>query len=132
LVSLPTAVSSVGLAQGLRYVWDQSTSDVRALQRPDQSFRRAATLYDASQVRVVLTFNQAWSGTLHLYAVDYDHGGRRELITVNGQTISLNDDFSSGAWTAFPISVPIGGGTVTITVDRTAGPNAVLSGIFLN
>jgi hypothetical protein len=31
---------------------------------------------------------------------------------------------------SFPISVAAGG-TVTITVDRTAGVNAVLSGIFL-
>ncbi len=31
---------------------------------------------------------------------------------------------------SFPLKVAAGG-TVTITVDRTAGPNAVLSGIFL-
>jgi hypothetical protein len=40
-------------------------------------------------------------------------------------------DFSPGAWMSFPVSVA-SGGTVTITVNRTAGPNAVLSGIFLN
>jgi hypothetical protein len=32
---------------------------------------------------------------------------------------------------SFPVSVAAGG-TVTITVDKTAGLNAVLSGIFLN
>jgi hypothetical protein len=53
------------------------------------------------------------------------------MITVNGQTAVLSGDFSKGAWTSFPINVAAGG-TVTIVVDRTAGLNAVLSGIFLN
>ena len=39
-------------------------------------------------------------------------------------------EFNEGAWVSFPINVAAGG-TVTITVDRTAGANAVLSGIFL-
>src|SRR5947209_2763449 len=92
--------------------------------------RRAATYYDSNEVRVVLSFGQQWSGTLHLYAVDWDSYGRRESITVNGQSVSLMNDFSQGAWLAFPISVAAGG-TVTITADRVTGPNAVLSGIFL-
>ena len=62
--------------------------------------------------------------------MDWDRQGRRETITVNGQTAVLSSDFSEGAWVSFPISVAAGG-TVTITVDRTAGVNAVLSGIFL-
>ena len=56
--------------------------------------------------------------------------GRRELITVNGQSAVLSSDFSQGAWVSFPISVTAGE-NVSITVTRLAGPNAVLSGIFL-
>jgi acid phosphatase len=130
-VSLPPAVSSLTLAQGDRWVWSQSTTDVRALQSPDQSMRRAATYYDPNEVRVVLSFGTAWSGNVHLYAVDFDQAGRRESITVGGQTTDLSSDFSQGTWVTVPVSVPDGGGSVTITVDRTAGPNAVLSGIFL-
>jgi hypothetical protein len=52
------------------------------------------------------------------------------MISVNGQSAVLSSEFNEGAWVSFPISVAAGG-TVTITVDRTAGPNAVLSGIFL-
>ena len=62
--------------------------------------------------------------------MDWDSQGRREIITVNGQSAVLSSDFSQGAWVSFPISVAAGG-TVSITVTRTAGPNAVLSGIFL-
>src|SRR5207244_11734088 len=39
-------------------------------------------------------------------------------------------DFSQGAWVNVPINVAAGG-NVTVTVARTAGINAVVSGIFL-
>ena len=127
LVNMPNV--SVTLAQGTRYRWSGNTTDVRALSDPTQLTRRAAA-YIATQVRVSLSFTAAYSGTVHLYAVDWDKQGRRETITVNGQTAVLSSDFSAGAWVALPVNVPAGG-TVTITVDRTAGPNAVLSGILL-
>jgi hypothetical protein len=77
-----------------------------------------------------LSFPAAYTGNLHLYAVDWDSQGRREIISVNGQSAQLSSDFSQGAWVSFPISVAAGG-TVSIVVDRLAGPNAVLSGVFL-
>jgi hypothetical protein len=52
-------------------------------------------------------------------------------VSFNGQTAVLSSDFSKGAWMSFPIKVTAGE-TVTIVVDRTAGLNAVLSGIFLD
>jgi hypothetical protein len=112
-------------------VWAASTSDVRALADVGGTARNAATYYDANTVRVTLSFANAYSGNLHLYAVDWDSTARRESITVGGQTASLSSDFSQGAWVTFPISVAAGG-MVTITVNPTAGDNAVLSGIFLN
>ncbi len=128
LTSLPGATASV--LQGTRYQWAPSTTDVRALQSQDKMTRVAATLYDPNQIQVQLSFTDPYSGNLELYALDWDSPGRRELITVNGQTATLSADFSQGAWVSFPISVAAGG-VVTITVDRTGGPNAVLSGIFL-
>jgi len=124
---LPNA--SVSLVQGSRYEWAANTTDVRALESPDEHIRNASTYYDPNQVQVKLTFSSAYSGNLKLYAVDWDGTARREVITVNGQSAVLGE-FHNGAWVTFPINVPIGG-TVTITVDRTAGSNAVLSGIFL-
>ena len=46
------------------------------------------------------------------------------------RTATLNSDFSQGAWISLPINVPANG-TLTITIDRSAGANAVLSGLFL-
>jgi hypothetical protein len=127
-ISLPDA--SLSLQQGARYRWNADAGEVRAPEAPDRLTRVAAAYTYASQIRVLLTFNVAYSGNIELYALDWDKQGRRETITVNGQTAVLSSDFSQGAWVSFPISV-VAGGTVTITVDKTAGINAVLSGIFL-
>jgi hypothetical protein len=128
VANLPNA--SLSLVRGTRYQWVGSTTDLRALSDPGQYTRSAATYYDPTQIKLQLGFTAAYSGNLHLYAVDWDKRGRRETITVNGQTAVLSGDFSQGAWVSIPISVAAGG-TVTITVDRTVGVNAVLSGIFL-
>ena len=110
--------------------------EVRALESQTESERRPSTFYHATQLRLRLTFATAYSGTLHLYALDWDSLGRRQNVTVNdgssSRTINIRSSFSSGAWMHFPISVSAGG-QVTITVDRVSGTNtnAVLSGLFL-
>ena len=132
LVSIPNA--SFAVDQGQRFIFQNPSSDVRALQSPDGATRQAACAYDGNQVKIHITFNTAYSGTLHVYAVDFDNLGRREIITVDDgsgpKTANLNADFSQGAWFNVPINVAAGG-TVTITVIRTAGVNAVVSGVFL-
>jgi Spherulation-specific family 4 len=126
---LPNA--ALTLQQGSRYEWAANTTDPRALGDPGEHTRDAGTYYDANQIQMQLSFQEAYTGNLHLYAVDWDAAGRREAISVNGQTAVLGNDFSQGAWVSFPVSVPAGGGTVSITVTRLVGGNAVLSGIFL-
>jgi hypothetical protein len=122
------------LDQGSRTCWACSTTDVRALMSPDGTERHAAAWFDPSQVRGHLSFSAPFTGTLHLYAVDWDAAGRRETITVDDgrgpQSVDITTAFDQGAWTGFPVYVAAGG-TINITVSRTAGPNAVLSGIFL-
>ena len=122
--------ATVTLVQGSRSVQAATTTDTRALSDPTGSTRTAADYTDPNQVQVKLTFSQAYTGNIHLYGVDWDTTARRELITVNGQTAELSSDFSQGAWVSFPIT-EAAGATLLITVDRTAGTSAVLSGIFL-
>jgi subtilisin len=132
LVVLPSA--SLTLDQGARYRWNAGTTDLRAVESPDQSTRRAAQWFHLSSLRLHLTFNTAYSGTLHLYALDWDSNSRRENVIVDDgsgpQTISLASTFNGGAWLHFPISVAAGG-TVTIRANTLAGRNATLSGLFL-
>ncbi|TMG61968.1 MAG: fibronectin type III domain-containing protein [Chloroflexi bacterium] len=132
LVSLPQ--SRLVFDQGGRYLWSSGTTAVQALQSPDASTRHAACFSDGNQIRLHLSFTTAYSGTIHIYVVDWDAIGRRETITVNDgsgpQTANITTDFSQGAWVNVPINVAAGG-NVTVTVARTAGINAVASGIFL-
>jgi hypothetical protein len=44
--------------------------------------------------------------------------------------VGLTSSFNGGAWMHYDVAVNAGG-SVVITVDRTGGNNAVLSGIFL-
>jgi endo-alpha-1,4-polygalactosaminidase (GH114 family) len=128
LTSLPD--TSVSLSQGTRYRWVADTTEVRALEAPNGLTRSAAAYTSPTQVRVLLSFTAAYNGNVELYALDWDSTARREIISVNGQSAVLSDQFKEGAWVSFPVSVAVGS-TVTVTVDRTAGANAVLSGIFL-
>lgn len=126
--------ASITLTQGQRFIWADPTTDVRALQSPDQSTRKAATWYDGSQLSLTLTFPKGYSGNAHLYAVDWDSTTRTENVDVTDDlgemSQAMDTSFHQGAWLTFPIEAAAGH-TVTISVSRTGGANAVLSGIFL-
>jgi hypothetical protein len=126
--------SSLTLDSGARYQWNTASADVRALQSPDMTSRRATTAYQGSELRLHLTFTSAYSGTVHVYALDWDSNARRESITINDgsgpRTVFIATSFNAGAWVNATINVAAGG-QVTIIVDSTAGANAVLSGVFL-
>jgi hypothetical protein len=136
LAALPQ--SQLVVDQGTRYngwTGGSGTSDVRALQSPDGSSRRATCIYDPDQVRLHLTFSSAYSGVLHLYAVSWDSTGRRQSVTVDDgsgpRTAYLNSSFDQGSWVNAPITVA-SGKSVTVTIKRNGAANAVLSGLFLN
>lgn len=127
----PKAVLS--LDRGQRYSWGR-TIDIRALESPDEQDRVAATFFDDAELAVRLYFREPYSGNLHLYMLDYDRHGRRQVVTVDdgsgGQVERLTLPFDEGAWLHFPVDVG-DGGSVLIKVERVAGPNALLAGVFL-
>jgi YD repeat-containing protein len=125
---------SLSIQQGTRYRWSSNTSSLRALENEVESQRRAAAWYHSTELRLRLTFSAAYSGDLHIYAIDWDSQNRRERITVNDgsttSTVDLSGSFVDGAWVHVPINVPAGG-VVTITATKTGGLTAVISGLFL-
>ena len=137
LVVLPSGVTYT-LEQGSRVGtgWPQPTTDVRALENGTETQRRAGAWAHANQVRIRLTFTGGYSGTLHLYAVDWASTTRREDVTVEvgavPRTAQLTTSFNAGAWLHYPVAVPAGG-SIVIRIESTAkGKNtAVLSGLFL-
>ena len=121
---------SLNLEKGSRFEWTPSTVSTRALQSPDGLQRAAATYYDLNEIKLGLTFSKAFTGNLHLYALDWETTERREVITVGGKATTLSGSFKKAPGVTVPISVKAGE-TLPITVERTGGKNAVLAGIFL-
>jgi hypothetical protein len=137
LAVLPAGVT-YSLEQGSRVGsgWPQPTADVRALEDATETQRRAGAWSHANQVRIRLTFSSAYTGTLHLYAVDWASTTRREDITIEvgavPRTARLITSFNGGAWIHYPVTVQAGGSIVIRATSTAKGKNtAVLSGLFL-
>ena len=124
-----SGTGSVSLVQGSRYQWAQNTTDARALSEPGQLTRNASTYYDPNQIQANLHFEGPTAASCISMPWTSITAGAARSSQSNGQSAG-SSEFSEGAWVSFPVTVAAGG-TVTITVDRTAGANAVLSGIFL-
>src|SRR4030095_8797446 len=77
---------------------------------------------------------QAYTGTLHVYAIDWETSVRRQNVTVSDgtttRTVNVTNNVHDGAWMHFPVSVGAGG-SVTVTADRTGTGSAVVGGLFL-
>jgi hypothetical protein len=115
------------------YTWAASTSDTRALEYPSGSGRIAAAWYSATSFSVNVNFTDGQTHELALYALDFDQKSRSEQIQISSaSTGSVLDtetvsSFSGGVYLQWAIS-----GNVVIKVTRTAGPNAVISGLFFD
>jgi hypothetical protein len=118
------------LGQG-GYTWNPATSDPRALEVPGSTTGIAATWYGAT-----FSFDLSVGASSHqvaFYVLDWDNGGRAETIQIfdanSNSTTPLDTEtissFSTGAYLIWNIT-----GHVRIVVTGTAGPNAVVSGVF--
>ncbi len=131
-VSLPSYVTVTPAGQST-YTWASSTTDPRALQVAGGSSRIAATWYASTSFTVDVNLTDGQQHDLELYFLDWDKQGRSEQVKITNaatgtvlstQTVS---SFQSGIYLDYTIS-----GNVLITFTREAGPNAVLSGLFLD
>jgi hypothetical protein len=123
-------VTPVGNAD---YVWQSSTTDPRALQKPGTTLDRvAAAWYAASS----FTVNLNLTGGTHqvaLYLLDWDGGDRGERIdvldAVSGKLLDSEtaSGFRGGEYLVWDLS-----GYVALRITRQSGPNAVLSGLFFD
>jgi hypothetical protein len=123
-------VTPVGNAD---YVWQASTADPRALQKPgNPSDRVAAAWYAASTFSIDLNLTGG-SHQVALYLLDWDGGSRGEQIDVldatTGKVLSSQtaSAFGGGEYLVWQL-----GGNVLVRITRQSGPNAVLSGLFFD
>jgi len=129
--SLPS-YASLTVTGNLNLTWDSSSKNVRALQKAGTAKDRiAACWYSASSFSFDLNLTDGAAHQIALYNLDWDRAGRAQKVDIldaatgavlNSQSIS---SFASGKYLVWSVK-----GHVTIRVTRTAGTNAVISGVF--
>lgn len=130
--SMLPAYAQVAVTAQDAWTWSSSTSSVRALQRPVGSQRFAAAWYDSQALTIDLHLTDGAPHQVALYAVDFDDAGRSERVDViDAGTNTVLDtrlltQFGGGQYAVWTIS-----GHVIFRVTRTAGANAVISGLFI-
>ena len=117
----------------LTSTWTASTTASQALEDASGTGRIAAEWYSATSFVVNVDMVDGQAHDLALYALDWNNAGRVELIQVtDGTTGAMLDtetisNFTAGVYLQWVVS-----GDVMITVTTIAGPNAELSGLFLD
>jgi hypothetical protein len=115
------------------YTWAASTSDARALRIPGGGGAIASTWYNNPTFNFDINLTDGQAHQIALYALDWDSpgGARAETIQIVNQATGVVldtrsiSDFTGGMYLIWNIS-----GHVRVNVTRTAGANAVISGIF--
>jgi subtilisin family serine protease len=125
--------ATMNIAGASTYTWAASTTDPRALENPPSGPARSARTWYGSSFTIDMNLGDGQAHDLALYAVDWDNGGRQEQIQVidpaTGKVLDTESlaSFSGGAYLQWKVS-----GHVQIRVTGLAGPNAVVSGLFLD
>jgi ELWxxDGT repeat protein len=131
--SLPSSAAVTPSAAGARTTWAASTADPRALKVPGASGRLAACWHSTTSFSVDVNLSDGQAHGLELYLLDWDSTTRAETVTIRdaatGAVLSTQSvaSFHGGVYLDYQVS-----GHVAITITRTGGANAVLSGLFLN
>jgi len=127
------AYGSASFTQGTAFTWVASlTDDARPLLKAaSQTDHIASTYYDASVVTLDVHFTDASTHRVALYLLDFDTSGRAESRSVlDADTNAVLDTRSASSFVNGEYLVWNVGGHVTFRLTPTAGPNAVVSGVF--
>jgi PKD repeat protein len=115
------------------HTWASSTTNVRALQKPENpTDRLAACWYSFSSFLVDVNLTDSRLHPFSIYALDWDSTSRSERIDVldasSGATLDTRtiSSFSGGEYLTWNMS-----GHVQFRVATVAGANAVISGLFI-
>jgi hypothetical protein len=136
IVSGPSSLPSgdtITPAKQSTYTWTTTTTDPRALEIPGSSNRVAAVWYSPTSFTVDVNLGDGKAHGIELYFDDWANKGRAETVQISdaasGDVLSTQSisSFQSGVYLDYALS-----GHIVITITRTAGPNAVLNGLFLD
>ncbi len=132
--SAAPAYAQVGVTADRLYTWSSTTSDPRALQTAaSASTRIASTYYATGSFTINLDLTDGNTHQVSLYLLDWDSTSRAETVTIRDAASNAVLDtetyssFHNGGYAVWILK-----GHVTIQVTKTAGANAVVSGVFFN
>ena len=119
------------------WTYSSTNSDKRALWKNDGTSRIAGVWYSwyptANPFDIHVTINDGNTHRLAVYALDWYNQGRAiQVDVVNSTTGQVLDtqklqSFSNGQYLVWDVK-----GTIQLHVSTLAGPNAMLSGLFLS
>lgn len=139
---LPSYAKSVHCAWTHKTQWPSNGSDPRALAASSNNgrhHRNAGVLYSdftsqAPQAAVDIRLRHRRNYRLALYAVDFDHKNRKEVVTIEDlrtkkllAPVQAFSHFSGGKYMVFECH-----GSVRVRFDPIRGENSVLSGLFFD
>ena len=111
--------------------WDDSTTDVRALQKAVGTDRVAARWSANSSFTIDLTMTDGLAHRVALYCLDWDGNNRSQRIDIfDSNSNALLDTRSISAFNGGQYLVWDIRGRVRITITRTGAKTAVLSGFY--
>jgi hypothetical protein len=114
------------------FTWTFTTDPRALLTAASTSNRIASVFYNAPGLTIDVNFTDGNSHPLALYLLDWDGSDRAETVTIvdaanTGTVLDTRSaaGFANGTYLVWNIT-----GHVKIQVNGTAGPNAVVSGVF--
>jgi Bacterial Ig domain len=131
-IQIPSYATLTGSGESL-VTWAASTTDPRALQQAGGSGRIAAGWYSSTGFTINVNISDGNTHNLELYFLDWDTTTRAEQVQISDATSGTILDtekvssFHSGVYLDWKVS-----GAIAIKITKTAGANAVLSGIFFD
>lgn len=113
------------------YTWNATTSDPRALQKPNEADRIASTWYSNVSFDINLNLNDGAVHQVALYFLDWDAHARSQRIDIhdaaNGALLDSRtiSNFADGLYLVWNLR-----GNLSLRLTRTGNDNAVVSGLF--
>ena len=135
LRSLPSYITSMTFTGHSYFTWTGSTTETRALRRPDNLSNRIAACWSATSTwSVAISMTDTTTRRVYIYCLDWD-SARAQTVTMNrtsDSTVLASDSISNfrtpcGKWLSYDFNE-----SVTISVTKTGGANGVASGFFFD